>query len=262
VGENGASKGEGAWLSQVDFVRQSMPLGNQTIPHSPLVHIWFLDLDRLWRSLSTVLVGKDDGGDHAGGGGSDNMTMPQLRFARRFYQRMLLGAYLGVPGKDVALIRGIRGKPVLDRAKHGDELHFSLAKSGQKLLIGISGSKEIGVDLEIRDRKPRKARELAARFFSETEARQIASCDSGDCDAAFMRTWACKEAVAKASGHGIANRFGRFSVQASADRSPLVASDEDHSAEGWQLALMAPEPGYLAAVAVRQSGLSVEGFKV
>lgn len=258
MAENGASKGEAAWLAQVDFVSQRMPLRNQAIPLAPTVHIWFLDLGRLWRSLSTVLGDEGEGGE----AGSDEMTMPQLRFARRFYQRMLLGAYLGVPGKDVALIRGIRGKPVLDNARHGDELHFSLAKSGQKLLIGISGSNEIGVDLEISDRKPRKARELAARFFSPEEARRIASCDSGDCDAAFMRTWACKEAVAKASGHGIANRFCRFSVEACQEGPPLVVSDQDHPAEGWRLALMVPESGYLAAVAVRQAGLRVEGFRV
>jgi 4'-phosphopantetheinyl transferase len=249
--------GDEAWITDITFVNQRMPLGNLSAPESPVVHLWYLDLGRLWHSLSSALGGEEAKSE----AGQGEMTMPQLRVARRFYLRMLLGAYLGLPGKDVILYRGVRGKPVLDRTRHPRNLHFSLAKSGQRLLIGVSGSNEVGVDLEIKDRKPRKVCELASRFFSAAEARLIASSESQR-DAVFMRTWACKEAVAKASGHGIANRFCRFSVDASENRPPVVLLDEDHPAEEWQLGLMVPEPGYLAAVAVRQPGLRVEAFRI
>lgn len=188
--------------------------------------------------------------------------MAQMRFARRFYLRMLLGAYLGMAGKDVALVRGARGKPVLDQSVHGGRLHFSLAKSGRRVLIGISGSGEVGVDLELEQRKPRNARDLSSRFFTAREAGAICRLDDSAMNAAFMRTWACKEAVAKASGHGIANRFCHFSVDASASALPKVVEDQDLDPEGWQLGLVIPEPGYIAAVAVRQPTLRIEGFKL
>lgn len=244
-------------MMAAEFEPRQMPLGELVPPASPLVHLWYLNLAGLWKSLSAVMAREQ----HAAG--EAPMSTHQLRFARQFYLRMLLGAYMGVAGKDVGLLRGERGKPEIDQARHGDGLHFSLAKSGERLLIGISASEEVGVDLELEHRKPRSARDLARRFFTAREAESICSVDPAEeRDAAFMRTWACKEAVAKASGQGIANRFCRFSIAAGASRPPSVVKDEDHAAESWRLALVVPERGYIAAVAVQQPSLRVEGFSL
>jgi 4'-phosphopantetheinyl transferase len=258
VAENEAAVGMRPWLTEAEFIPQRLPLGRLTVPTEPTVHLWHLDLGNLWKTLSSALG--EEGGDNTEH--NHAMTMPQLRFARRFYLRMLLGAYLGVAGKDVALARGARGKPVLDVSRHGRNLHFSLAKSGQRVLIGISAESEVGVDLELKDRKPRNTPSLAKRFFTQREAQAICELDQAQRDAEFMRIWACKEAVAKASGHGIANRFCRFSVQATANSKPVVVEDPDHPVENWRLALVVPERDYLAAVAVRRSALELEGFRI
>lgn len=257
MGENGGKQGETAWVTKAEFKAHGLPLGELVPPRPPLVHLWYLDLGGLWHTLSSAL----GDGDEVRDAGPD-LSMAQLRFARRFYLRMLLGAYLGVAGKDVSLLRGPRGKPVLDASRHGDDLHFSLSKSGRRLLVGIAAGHEIGVDLELRHRKPRDVPDLARRFFTDTEARAI--CDLGPeaRDAAFMRIWACKEAVAKASGHGIANRFCRFSVNAGSDAPPSVINDEDHPVEDWRLVLLTPEEGYIAAVAVPRPGLRIEAFRI
>lgn len=245
------------WATPVTFEPQALPIGRLEIPRAPSVHLWYLDLGSLWASLASVL-----GDEEAAGADGDPMTVAQLRFARRFYLRMLLGAYLDVPGKDVTLLRGPRGKPILDASRHGEDIHFSLSKSGERLLIGISGAHEIGVDLELRHRKPRNARALSRRFFTDSEAGAICGLDPEAHDAAFMRTWACKEAVAKASGHGIANRFCRFTVNPGLQGPPRVEADEDHSVSGWQLALLVPDSEFIAAVAARQSDLSIEAFRL
>ena len=251
------AKGGRAWVTPSEFAPRQLPLGSLAPPVSPSVHLWYLDLGRLWRPLSSALGQGDDVAPQAG-----DLTARQLRLARRFYLRVLLGAYLGLPGKEVALIRKGRGKPVLDESRHGADLHFSLAKSGGRLLIGISGSAEVGVDLELEHRKPRDATVLAARFFTSAEAGAISEADASLRDAAFMRTWACKEAVAKASGHGIANRFCRFSVNAGASGPPCVVEDQDLPAQDWRLALTVPERGYIAAVAVQQPSLRLEGYRI
>lgn len=258
----GEHQGQPGWVTPTEFASQRMPLGDLTVPRAPGVHLWYLDLGRLWQPLAAVMGEKSRQQGVQASEGDEAMTMQQLRFARRFYLRMLLGAYLGAAGKDVALIRGPRGKPILDRERHPEEFHFSLSKSGQRLLIGISGTTEVGVDLELEKRQPRRTPELARRFFTDGEARAIRALDGAERDAAFMRIWACKEAVAKASGHGIANRFCRFSIDAPASKPPEVVADDDHPARGWQLALITPERGYIAAVAVLQPSLRVEAFRV
>lgn len=241
-----------------DLVRKRMPLGSLPRPEAPLLHLWYLDLERLSAGLMAVVGGVER--DKEGAGAA--MSPQQLRLARRFYLRMLLGAYLGVAGKDVALIRGPRGKPVVDAARHPGPVHFSMAKSGGRLLIGVSGSNEVGVDLEVLDRRPRNAVDLARRFFSAAEAGAICDTEPGERDAAFMRLWACKEAVVKASGHGIANRFCRFTVAAPKCARPAVLADRDHPAEGWRIALLLPEARFLAAVAVQQPELEVKAFRL
>lgn len=255
MGRAGRDRG---WMTPVEFRAQSLPLGELDPPREPTVHLWYLDLGRLWAPLSSVLGHAPPGR----AGEQESMSVVQLRFARRFYLRMLLGAYLGLAGKDVSLVRGPRGKPILDTTRHPGEIHFSLSKSGQRLLIGVSGGGEIGVDLELEDRKPRDAPELAKRFFTLCEAAPICKLEAAERDAAFMRTWACKEAVAKASGHGIANRFCRFSVDAAEGKPPRVREDQDHPVEGWQLALTTPEEGYIAALAVQQPSLRIEAFRI
>ena len=194
------------WVTPVESVPRQLPLGQHAVPEYPVVHLWYFNLATLWQPLAAAMGVEADAPAESG----IVMTMPQLRFARRFHLRMLLGSYLGVPGKDVSLVRGERGKPVLNTDEHGEGLHFSLAKSGDRLLIGISGKTEIGVDLEIEGRTPRNARKLAQRFFTKQEYLAVNELEKEQQDAEFMRIWSCKEAVAKASGHGIANRSAGF----------------------------------------------------
>jgi phosphopantetheinyl transferase len=77
-----------------------------------------------------------------------------------------------------------------------------------------------------------------------------------------MHTWACKEAIVKANGLGIANQLHRFTVDVNPDRPPSVLDmpDDDHSA--WKLSMAQPARGSIAVVAVRQQAISLQGFKL
>lgn len=241
-----------------EFSAQKLPLGQLIVPEPPLVDVWFLDLGRLTRPLSVALGDTEAGAD--GPEGTNELSPRELRFARKFYLRTLLGAYLGIAGKDVKLDRRHRGKPVLDAAHHDSSLQFSTARSGQSFFVGVSGGNEIGVDLEVRDRRPRKVEELARRFFSHEEAASIANLPDDHRAFEFIKIWACKEAVVKSSGHGIANRFCRFSVHLGTDAIPRIQTDLDHRAEEWKLALLEPQDGFLAAVATRGSSIPLRRF--
>jgi 4'-phosphopantetheinyl transferase len=242
--------------SPQDFAPRCIPLDRLQLPAAGEVHAWHLDLGRLARSLRGALDG------HAGPHDPAPFTAGQLRFARRFYLRLLLGAYLGIPGKDVKINRHIRGKPVLDAAAHPEELHFSMAKSEDRLLIGFTTSLQVGVDLEPAARRALKPLSLANRYFSEAESAALAALDPADLDAAFLRAWACKEAVVKASGQGIANQLCRFSVEMDPARPARILDVEGDRADAWSLLLLHPEEGFLGAVAARSPRLDVHAYRL
>jgi 4'-phosphopantetheinyl transferase len=188
------------------------------------------------------------------------LTPRQERTIRRFYLRLLLGAYLHLPGKDVTVLRQVRGKPVLDDGVHQQTMDFSIAGSNACCLIGVSTAGLIGVDLEDAKRRTGKPLALARRYFSEREAGAIGSLDAEDIDRAFLHTWACKEAVVKAAGHGIANQLCRFSVSTDPAAPPVMEHMLDDDPGAWRLAVVRPSKGQVGAVALRYEAMSIEGF--
>jgi 4'-phosphopantetheinyl transferase len=239
-----------------DFSLRRIPLHDLALPPSGEVHAWYLDLGRLAQSLQVALDGHERGASGA------SFTTGQLRFARRFYLRLLLGAYLGLPGKSVKINRSNRGKPSLDNSIHKEELHFSMAKSEDRLLIGFSMESHLGVDLEPATRRARNALGVANRYFSKSEAESLAAMPPASLEAAFLRAWACKEAVVKASGQGIANQLCRFTVETDLSRPVALLDIESGNAGDWALALLQPERDFLGAVAVRDDQVSIRAFSL
>lgn len=233
-----------------------MPLRSLELPAARRIHLWWLSLTELAGTLKTAFDGPGDNG------GETEFTSGQLKFARRFYLRLLLGAYLGIPGKDVQITRNRRGKPVLDGSMHDVPLHFSMAKSGDRLLLGLSTSHYLGVDLEPVSRTAHNALGVASRYFSDTEYASLSNLESKQREAAFLRTWACKEAVVKASGLGIANQLSRFTVETSLDHPPAVAEFDGQAESGWWLATLHPEQGFFGAIALKGDVESVEAFRL
>lgn len=222
------------------------------LPKPGCVHVWYLDLRTLGSPLHTGTEGQT----------SLEFSARQERAVRRFYLRLLLGAYLEVPGKEVLVSRQIRGKPVLDPVKHGPVLDFSVARSDGSCLIGISTGGLIGVDLELEDRQVGDPLALSRRYFSDSESAALANIPGDKRYLAFMYTWACKEAVVKAAGHGIADRLHRFSVNVHPCEPPAMLAMDDDEAERWKLALVYPGSRHIGAVAVRQEALRIECFRL
>lgn len=238
------------WIGPGEFLPQRMPLHQLVQPAEQQIHLWYLDLGDLAGSLRQALGGESRGG--AAARTDELMDVRRLRFARRFYLRLLLGAYLGLPGKNVIINRSNRGKPVLDAREHDSTLKFSMAKSENRLLIGISAAQHLGVDLEPRWRRARAPLRLAERYFSAAEFSALQAVPAARLDEAFLRAWACNEAVVKASGLGIANQLCRFSVQMDPDLPPAVLDMENDRAADWSLVLVRPSPDFIGAVATRQ----------
>lgn len=246
------------------FLQQAMPLQRLLLPGGNQVHLWYLDLRALMGSLQHALGGEDQ----SAAADTDKeleapaLTVEQLRFARRFYLRLLLGAYLDIPGKDVIINRSNRGKPVLDTSVHSSSLQFSMAKSEGRLLIGISASKHVGVDLEPAWRTAKNPLRLARRYFSPAEYQALKALPADRHDEAFLRAWALNEAVVKASGLGIANQLCRFTLQMDPDKPPAVLAIENDQAEEWFVSLLRPAPGFIGAVAIREPDTELVCFQL
>lgn len=233
------------------FSPRQLPLRQLTKPQGNVVHLWFLNFDELSNPMSANSQLR-----------SSDLSAAQQRATRRFYLKLLLGAYLGIPGKDVRIERRLKGKPELDKAQTKGELDFNVSRSGGKYLIAISSGATIGVDLEDAVRKIGKPMALARRYFSESEIEALSHYQKQELHQMFIRTWACKEALVKANGLGIANQLCRFSVEVDQNKPPDVLDMLDDDPDAWHLALAQPMENMLAAVAVRQPGIRLEGFSL
>ncbi len=233
------------------FSPKQLPLRHLEKPQGDAVHLWHLDFDQLSNPLNSEP-----------GVQFNDLSVFQQRATRRFFLRLLLGAYLGLPGKDLRIGRRIKGRPELDSAQSKGQLDFSVARSNSCYLIGVSSGAIIGVDLEIAARRAGKPMALARRYFSKAEIAALSLLGEDELHRAFMHTWACNEAIVKASGLGIANQLNRFTVDVNPDNPPSVLDmpDDDHAA--WKLAIAEPAHGAIAAVAVRQQAVRLEGFNL
>lgn len=245
-----------AAIGPQDFTSRCIPLDRLDPPAAGEAHAWYLDLTRLARPLRGALDGHLSSDDPA------PFTPGQLRFARRFYLRLLLGAYLALPGKVIRINRSNRGKPVLDASVHEESLHFSMAKSEDRLLLGFATSCQLGVDLEPLQRKAFNPVGVAQRYFSAAESAALAALEPAQLEAAFLRTWACKEAVVKASGQGIANQLCRFTVETGLERPAAVLAMDDGSERDWTLSILRPDEQFLGALAAPEKGLRLSAFRL
>jgi 4'-phosphopantetheinyl transferase len=131
----------------------------------------------------------------------------QRRMGQRFVLRLLLGAYLSVPGRDVALTRAPSGKPALADPHADSGLRFNVSHAGDLFAVVVARDVEVGIDIEPRDRAVRAAA-LARRWFTGREADLITALDEAPARDAFLRRWSAREAVIKACGGTIAEHVG------------------------------------------------------
>lgn len=160
--------------------------------------------------------------------------------------RCLLARRLGKHPAELRFLLGSHGKPRLDEPAG---LHFNLSHSGDGALFALA-DREVGVDLE-RMRPRRNLEQLAAVSFSATELAAFLAAPAAERERTFYRLWACKEALLKAWGLGLAAGLARFDVDLAAPPQLTRVAQPLVPAGPWILRELAALPGYAAALAVR-----------
>ncbi|SPF51878.1 Phosphopantetheinyl transferase [Candidatus Sulfopaludibacter sp. SbA4] len=154
--------------------------------------------------------------------------------ASRGWLRVLLGRYLQTESAALCFGYGPKGKPYVEGGPH-----FNLSHSGGMALLAICAEEEVGVDLEA-IREIDDAEAIARRHFAPDEIARWLAAPPALRTKVFFDCWTRLEAVAKASGEGLA--------------AALPAGDT------WSLFDVSPSPAYAAALAVRGQGWSVRSM--
>ncbi|HVZ77755.1 MAG TPA: 4'-phosphopantetheinyl transferase superfamily protein [Gemmatimonadaceae bacterium] len=173
--------------------------------------------------------------------------------------RGILAGYLEKSAPEIAIRRSSRGKPFVIGEGDAPPLHFSVSHAGDHMLVCVTRSEDVGVDLERMTRVVDVER-IAARFFSPAEYEALVALDRQERADAFFRAWVRKEAVVKALGTGIASAFDAFAVPMGRDQT--VEVDVGRVAQAnrqrlWVHSLDVGRVDYLAAVAFGQPDANI-----
>jgi 4'-phosphopantetheinyl transferase len=145
------------------------------------------------------------------------------------------------------LLYGLTGKPHV-LISSGKEIHVSLSHSNRLAAVAVASECRIGVDIESRDRTL-VLEELLPFALSDSERTEFApSTGHEHAVDTFLCRWTLKEAIAKATGQGLAANFQTFSVTTHPPQLITRAPDAT-PAEEWQLYAASVDCGYLALAA-------------
>ena len=150
--------------------------------------------------------------------------------------RIVLSEHLGVAPRDIRVRRTDTGKPIVT-----DGVHFNVTHSGDLILLAISETRPVGVDVE-RRRQVDRVLALTQRWLTESEQSDLGALNAAGMTEsdAFLKIWSLKEARLKALGVGIAGA-ARATLD-TVDVYPLDDLLQTISHEG-------SEPGYVGALA-------------
>ncbi len=110
--------------------------------------------------------------------------------------RRITSFYMERDWREVHVQRRLHGKPYVEAAPE-----FNLSHTVGQVFAAFAPH-EVGLDIESINRNVH-AVDLARKFFSPTEAEDIASRPEAERNARFLRYWVCKESSVKLSGDGI-----------------------------------------------------------
>ncbi len=223
--------------------RTRLPLKTRQLPPPGMVDLWLIALQQL--PLDSVPAGHDR-----------PAWLRGQRIRQRFMLRLLLGSYLGCPGRDLELVRGERGKPMLGQRHAETALTFNVSHSGDWLAVVVGHDCPVGVDIELERSMPR-AVALARRYFPAVEADALSGLDEPFRSRTFLQHWTAREALVKARGCGLAGTMDCIALGGS---PPAIAGLPSSwpADDQWSLVMPPLPEGLVGHVAVARSGVGVD----
>jgi 4'-phosphopantetheinyl transferase len=158
--------------------------------------------------------------------------------------RSVLASVLGESPHRLELTTGCCGKPRLA----GDTVRFNMSRSGAAVLIGISASREIGVDIEFEREVPCQE-DLARTHLAPLEYAAWQASGAFSRNRKFLEFWTRKEACVKAAGIGHLLPFDGVEVGCEAAHAPVQVAFRSGACVWSGQVVSIPVPSNLIAAA-------------
>ena len=155
--------------------------------------------------------------------------------------RELLGTYLRCLPEKLNFRIGQFGKPSL--IDH-PEVCFNLSHSYGLVIYAFTVGRELGIDAE-KIRPEFATAEIAERYFSMAEQRELGALPTELRTEAFFLCWTRKEAYVKAHGGGLQIPLDSFDVSLTPGKPEILRS---YDSERWSMQSFTPAPRYAGAV--------------
>lgn len=167
--------------------------------------------------------------------------------------RRVLSRYAPSPPHAWHFSTNAYGRPAIAAPETPAGLDFNLSHTAGMIVCLVGRQRELGVDVEDRHRA-RRTLDIAERFFSPREARELRELPSHAQGDRFMELWTLKEAYIKARGLGLRIPLAHFSFDLSATPESISVGFEpelEDDSSSWRFALSRPSARHQLAWAVR-----------
>lgn len=165
--------------------------------------------------------------------------------------RKILASYVQVSPAEIQFGENVQGKPYLQYPAQRD-IFFNTSHSHARAIYAIARHQEVGIDIEYMQNRHHDLLEIAERFFSPEENKDLQNLQKAEKFQAFFRGWTRKEAVIKAMGFGMSYPCNQFSVNIAAKQSPqkVIFQDVKQQKIGWRVYDLMTVKSFAAALGV------------
>ena len=169
----------------------------------------------------------------------------------KWLTRICLSAYTGLAMGDWQFAYNAYGKPKPREGLGVQAPFFNLSHSHGRVVLAVSRTPELGVDIEYTGSK-RRVTQIAHRYFAEEEIQALLALPNSDQPSLFYELWSLKEAYIKARGTGLAIPMRSFAYSLSPDRLELNEISRTSAAQWhWQTWQLRTGQPYALALAVQ-----------
>ena len=215
----------------------------------PDTTVWWCELERTPAELEVIAATLSPAeAARAARFGTDALRNRWM--AGRAALREVLALTLGIAPAEVAIRRGVRGRPELTDGSSRIDFNVSHTRGVALMAIAcdVPPTTRIGVDIEHTEREV-GVDMLQKKFLSPLERERIAALSPDARRRQFLHYWTCKEAMSKATGDGIVAPFGQLEVELT-DPPRLRAGPPPYTPDDWSLYPAAVPAEWFATIAV------------
>jgi len=145
------------------------------------------------------------------------------------------------------------GRPIILNADPGvQDLSFNISHSGQVVVLALTRTGPVGIDVEAIGRPPAMA--IADSYFSARELRQLRAVPAHEQGHRFLEFWTLKESYIKARGMGLSLPLQKIGFELDDDHrlQTFIDSDLEDAPGNWSFWQWRPSVDSIGALCVQR----------